>query len=126
MKGAAGSRGALRAVVMFTFAQALLITAIAMVLMRVVWTDDASVRSIQASAWLAVGVQVVTFAIAKLVSRENVIAGWGLGVLLRFAMVAFWAFLGIKALALAETPALMSLVIFFFASTLIEPIFLNI
>ena len=123
---ATGSRGVVRAVFMFTLAQALLIALIALVLMRVVWTDDASARAIQASAWLAVGVQVVTFAIAKLASRENVIAGWGLGVLLRFAVVAFWAFLGIKALALVETPALMSLVTFFFASTLIEPIFLNI
>lgn len=123
---ATGSRGVLRAVFIFTIAQALLIALIALVLMRVVWTDDASARAIQASAWLAVGVQVVTFAIAKLASRENVIAGWGLGVLLRFAVVAFWAFLGIKALALVETPALMSLVTFFFASTLIEPIFLNI
>ena len=126
MTGAAGSRGALRAVFLFTIAQALLIAAIAVVLMRLVWTDDAAGRAIQASGWLAAGVQVVTFAIAKLVARENVIAGWGLGVLLRFAVVAFWAFLGIGALGLAETPALMSLVTFFFASTLIEPIFLNI
>ena len=126
MKGAASSRGVLRAVFLFTLAQALLIAVIALVLSRAVWTDDASARAIHASAWLAVAVQVVTFAIAKLVSRENVMAGWGLGVLLRFAMVAFWAFLGVKALGLVETPALMSLVIFFFASTLIEPIFLNI
>ena len=122
----AGSKGVLRSVLIFALAQALLIAAIALVLARFVWADDAGARAIQASAWLAVAVQLVTFAIARMVARENVIAGWGLGVLLRFAMVAFWAFLGIKAFGLAETPALMSLVIFFFASTLIEPIFLNI
>jgi uncharacterized membrane protein len=80
---------------------------------------------VRASAWLAVGVQVVTFAIARLVARQNVVAGWGLGVLLRFAAVAMWAFLGVKALGLAPSPALLSLVIFFFVSTLIEPLFLN-
>jgi hypothetical protein len=126
MMVATSPKGVLRSVLLFTLAQALLTAAIAMLLMRLVWTDDAAARAIQASAWLAVAVQVVTFAIARLVSRENVMAGWGLGVLLRFAMVAFWAFLGIKALGLVETPALMSLVTFFFASTLIEPIFLNI
>ena len=126
MMVATGSKSVLRSVFLFTLAQALLIAVIAMVLMRLVWTDDAAARAIQASAWLAVAVQVVTFAIARLVSRENVMAGWGLGVLLRFAVVAFWAFLGVKALGLVETPALMSLVTFFFASTLIEPIFLNI
>ena len=66
-----------------------------------------------------------TFAIAMLVARTQVMAGWGLGVLLRFATVAFWAFLGAKALGLPSTPALMSLVVFYFVSTVIEPIFLN-
>jgi hypothetical protein len=120
------SRSVMRALLAFTAAQAVLVAVSALLLMQFVWTDDASARAIQASGWLAVGVQVVTFAIARLVSREQVIAGWGLGMLLRFAMLAFWAFLGIKALGLAETPALISLVIFFFVSTLIEPIFLNI
>lgn len=126
MMATAPSRGVMRGLLAFTVAQAVLVAAMALVLMRFVWTDDAAARAIQASGWLAVGVQVVTFAIAKLVAREQVIAGWGLGVLLRFAMVAFWAFLGIKALGLVETPALISLVSFFFVSTLIEPIFLNI
>ena len=69
--------------------------------------------------------QSVTFAIARLVARENVIAGWGLGVVLRFATVAFWAFLGIKALGIPSAPALLSLVTFYFVSTLVEPLFLN-
>lgn len=125
MTGTAGPRGIMRALLAFTVAQAVLVAAIALVLMRFVWTDVESARAIQASAWLAVGVQVVTFAIAKLVARQQVIAGWGLGVVLRFAMVAFWAFLGIKALGLSAGPALLSLVLFFFVSTLVEPLFLN-
>ncbi len=125
MTAPAVPRSILRALLAFTIAQAVLVMVIAFVLARFVWTDVESARAIQASAWLAVGVQVVTFAIAKLVARQQVIAGWGLGVVLRFAMVAFWAFLGIKALGLSAGPALLSLVIFFFVSTLIEPLFLN-
>lgn len=69
--------------------------------------------------------QTFTFAVARLVARQQVIAGWGLGVLLRFASVAFWALLGIKALGLVAGPALLSLVVFYFLSTLVEPLFLN-
>ncbi|MBL0172739.1 MAG: hypothetical protein IPP90_18935 [Gemmatimonadaceae bacterium] len=115
----------LRALLLFTVAQAMLVAVVAVILTRFVWTDAESVRAVHASAWMSVGVQIVTFSIARLVARQQVIAGWGLGVVLRFAMVAFWAFLGIKALGLQSGPALLSLVIFFFVSTLIEPIFLN-
>jgi hypothetical protein len=109
----------------FTVAQAVLIALVAYLLSRFVWTGAEAERAIHASAWLAVGVQVVTFAIARLVARQNIMAGWGLGVALRFAALAMWAFLGVKALGLAGSPALLSLVIFFFVSTLIEPLFLN-
>ena len=114
-----------RSLVAFTVAQVLLVVLVSLLLQRFVWPDDASVAAVQASAWMAVMVQTVTFAIARLVARQNVIAGWGLGVVIRFATVAFWAFLGIKALGLAPSPALLSLVVFYFVSTLIEPLFLN-
>jgi|APMI01.1.fsa_nt_gi hypothetical protein len=118
--------GVVRAVLAFTAAQAVLILIAALVLQRFVWTDAASGAAVRASAWTAVAVQVVSFAIARLVARQQVIAGWGLGVLLRFAVVAFWAFLGIKAFGLVPGPALIALVLFFFVSTLVEPIFLNV
>lgn len=119
------SRGVLRSVLLFTLAQTVLIALAALVLSKFVWTDVTDARAIHASAWLAVGVQVITFIIAKIVSREQIIAAWALGFVLRLAVVGFWAFLGIKALALVPGPALWSLVMFFFVSTLIEPIFLN-
>lgn len=118
--------GFAKSVLAFTATQAVLVMGAAFVLMRFVWTDAASAHAIQASAWLAVVVQTITFAVARLVARQQVIAAWGLGVLMRFAVVAFWAFLGIKAFGLVAGPALLSLVIFFFVSTLIEPIFLNV
>lgn len=115
----------MRSVLLFTIAQAAVVLLMAEALGRWIWTEPAAVRAVTISAWTAIGVQVVTFAIARLVARQQVIAGWGLGVLLRFAVVAFWAFLGIKALDLMAGPALLSLVLFFFVSTLIEPLFLN-
>lgn len=118
-------RGVLRSLLGFCAAQGTIVLVLAFVLQRFVWTDAAGAQAIQASAWAAVIVQTFTFAIARLVAREQVIAGWGLGVLLRFASVAFWAFLGIKALGLVEGPALLSLVLFYFVSTLVEPLFLN-
>lgn len=125
MSEAPAPSGVVRAIVLFTAAQAVLITVIAVVLSKFVWSDLEGARAVTMSAWVAAGVQVITFAVAKLVARQQVMAGWGLGVVLRFAVVAAWAFLGIKALGLAPVPALLSLVIFFFVSTVIEPIFLN-
>ena len=119
------SAGFVKSVVRFTLAQVVLILALELVLTRFVWTDASSVRAVSISAWVAAVVQVVTFVIARLVARQQVMAGWGVGVFLRFAVVAVWAFLGIKALGLAPGPALLSLVIFFFVSSVIEPIFLN-
>lgn len=115
----------MRSVVRFTLAQAVLIALLAYAMVTWVWQDPAAARAVRASAWLAVGVQVVTFTIARLVARQNVVAGWGLGVLLRVLFLAVWAFLGVKALGLPSGPALLSLVTFYFVSTLIEPLFLN-
>ncbi|WP_310569905.1 hypothetical protein [Gemmatimonas sp.] len=115
-----------RALLGFTAAQVTLVVVAAYVMQRFVWTDPASAGAVRASAWLAVVVQTFTFAIAMLVARTQVMAGWGLGVLLRGATLAFWAFLGADALGLPSTPALVSLVVFYFVSTVIEPIFLNV
>ena len=121
----ASAGGFAGSVLKFSVTQALLVALAATALSAFVWTSLEGQRAVRASAWLAVSVQVATFAIARLVARQNIVAGWGLGVLLRFAAVAMWAFLGVKALELAPAPALLSLVIFFFVSTLIEPLFLN-
>jgi len=115
----------LRSIGLFMIAQLVLVFGLMVVMQRFVWPGDEAARAVQASAWLAVVVQLFTFAIARLVARQQVIAAWGLGVLMRFAAVAFWAFLGIKALGLLASPALLSLVVFFFVSTLVEPLFLD-
>lgn len=115
----------LRAVARFTVTQGVLIALLAYGLSKFVWTDEASQHAVFVSAWVAFLVQILTFFICRLVAVQNLIAGWGIGTLLRFATVGVWAFLGIKALGLAPSPALLSLVTFFFVSTVIEPLFLN-
>lgn len=120
-----GTTGMLKSLAGFTAAQGGIVFGAMLVLQRFVWTEATGADAVRASAWLAFIVQTFTFMIARLVARQNVIAGWGLGVILRFGSVAFWALLGIKALGLVSGPALISLVVFYFVSTLVEPLFLN-
>ena len=82
-------------------------------------------RAVWASAFIAFGVQLVAFAVARPFLGTNPIAGWGLGSLIRFAVLLAYAFVGVKALGLASGPALVSLVGFFFVTMLVEPLFLR-
>lgn len=115
----------LRALVRFSLAETALIAVLAVLLTTFVWSDEASTRAVWLSAAMSAAVQVVTFASAARAGRLHVMTAWGVGVLLRMAVVALWAFVGVPALSLSMTPALLSLVIFLFVSTLIEPFFLN-
>ena len=54
-------------------------------------------------------------------SLTNPFAGYGAGMLVRFAVLALYAFLVIDRLALPSAAALLSLATFFFVSTLVEP-----
>ncbi len=117
--------GFLRAVGLFAAAQVVLLLLVGVLLSRL-FRVPGDLSAIMAAGWVALAVQVLTFAIVRLVGHEQVIAAWGLGVLVRFAVVAVWAFLLVPALGLAATPALIALVSFFFVSTVVEPLFLNI
>ncbi len=123
--GGVDGKALVTAVARFTVVQGAIVALLAFGLSRFVWTDAASQHAVVVSAWVAFFVQILTFSICKLVAQQNLIAGWGIGTLLRFATVGVWAFLGIKALGLTPSPALISLVTFFFVSTVIEPLFLN-
>lgn len=83
------------------------------------------VRAVWTSAVLAYGVQLVALAIARPFVATNPIAGWGLGSLLRFVVLALYALVGVKALGLVPTPALISFAGFLFVTMLVEPIFLR-
>jgi len=117
--------GLARAIALFGAAQVVAVLLVGWVL-TLVFRAPGDASAIMAAGWVALGVQLLTFAIVRLVGREQVIAAWGLGVLVRFAVVALWALVLVPALGLAATPALIGLVSFFFVSTVVEPIFLNI
>jgi hypothetical protein len=82
-------------------------------------------RAVWTSAVVALGVQVLAFALAKPFVATNPIAGWGLGSLLRMLVLVLYAVVGTKALALSTAPALVSLVGFLFVTMLVEPLFLT-
>lgn len=82
-------------------------------------------RAVWSSAVIAFGVQLISFAVARPFVASNPIAGWGLGSLIRFAVVLLHAFVGIPALGLASGPALLSLVGFLFVTMIVEPLFLQ-
>ncbi len=84
-----------------------------------------AVRAIWISAFIALGVQTVGFSFAWMLRKDHMMAGWGAGLALRFLALVFHAFLGVKALGLPPTPALLSLAGFFFVTTLVEPVLLS-
>lgn len=87
--------------------------------------DPEVAKAVWTSAVIAFGVQLLSFAVAKPFLKENPIVGWGLGSLLRFAVLLLHAFVGVRALDLASGPALLSLAGFLFITMLVEPLFLK-
>jgi hypothetical protein len=87
---------------------------------------DAPARQvILLSAGIAVVVQVVAFAVARLLLRKSVLVGWGLGSALRLVVLVVFAVIMARTARAALTPALLSFVGFLFVTTVIEPIFLK-
>lgn len=115
-----------RALGVFTVVTLAVVGLGALVMTRVYPGADAR-RAVMVSAGLAVVVQLVAFAIARrAAARQNAIAGWGLGALLRMAVLAIYALVVVQALGLLSAPALISLALFFFVSTLVEPLLLHV
>ena len=114
----------MKPVALFAAATLLLIALSAWALTFVFESPDAP-RAVWTSAVVAFVVQVIGFAIVKLSAKTNVIAGWGLGAILRFAVLGVYALVVVKALGLPSGAALVSLAAFFFLSTLIEPLLLQ-
>ena len=82
-------------------------------------------RAVWMSAAIAVVVQGAGFAFAWSLRKGHAMVGWGMGMGLRFLALAVYALLVVKALGLAQAPALLSLAGFFFVTTLVEPILLK-
>ena len=129
-----GSRGASprrsvstgRAVAIFAAVTVAVVLIGGWVMTRVYPGADAR-RAILTSAAIAVVVQLVAFLIARrAAARSSAIAGWGIGALLRMVILAVYALVVVQALGLLAMPALISLAVFFFVSTLVEPLLLNV
>jgi hypothetical protein len=91
---------------------------------RVVPGPDVS-RAVWTSAGIVVVIQALAFLLVRSMGPLNVIAGWGLGTMLRAVTLVAYGFFGVKALGLLMQPALLSMAGFFFVSTVIEPVFLK-
>jgi hypothetical protein len=94
-------------------------------LLTLALTGPGTSSAIAISAAVAAVVQIAAFAVTRSMIPRNVIAGWGAGSLVRFLTLFVYGLLAVKVLALPPVPALMSLVVFFFLSTLLEPLFLR-
>ena len=81
-------------------------------------------RAVWVSALVALGVQMVAFAIARIMAdKGNGIAGWGLGAVICLAALVVFGFAS-RALGLPQTAALVSLATYFSLTELIEAPFL--
>jgi hypothetical protein len=95
-------------------------------LLSLIWPSADAARAVTASAVVAVVVQLLGFAVLRMTAREHRIAAWGLGALMRLLVLGVYALVLVKALGLPGEPALVSLAAFFFLSTLVEPLLLNV
>jgi hypothetical protein len=82
-------------------------------------------RAVLVSLAIALVVQVVAFALARLAAPGNVLKAWGVGTVLRFVTLVVYALVLIKPLGLPAVPALMSLVSLFFVTTVLESLLLT-
>ena len=106
-------------------ALSLAVIAAAAWVMTFVFQAPGSGAAIWTSAVVAFAVQVIAFAIVKLSAKTNVMAGWGVGAIIRFLVLGVYALVFVKALGLPSAAALVSLAAFFFVSTLLEPLLLK-
>lgn len=83
-------------------------------------------KAILVSALIAFFVQLLAFTVVRLVAREQVIAAWGIGAILRFAVLVLYALLIAPAFQLPAAAALVSFAVFLFALTVLEPLFLKL
>ena len=93
-------------------------------LLRMGYPSMHEAEALRTSAVLALVLQLVTFAIARLMARRNLIVGWGVGAALRLLALTGYALLVAPSLGLPRSAALVSLAVFLFLSMLIEPLLL--
>ena len=110
---------------LFTAACAAIIGALWVILV-IIFTDTVVRRALAISAAVAFIVQVAAFLVVReFARRKNVMAGWGIGIALRFGALVIFAVVAVPRLGLPLATSLLGLATFLFVSTLIEPLFLK-
>ena len=95
-------------------------------LFAAVYHSPAERRAVLLSAVVALVVQLIAFAFARLLAdRGNAIAGWASGAFVCFTALIVYGFVS-RALGLPQNAALLSLATFFFLTELIEPPLLSV
>jgi hypothetical protein len=121
---AIGGGSAAKAWALYALSAVVLIATIGW-LLSLAFSGPQDAAAIRLSAIVAIVVQLAAFAVTSVLARRHLIAGWGVGSLLRFITLVVYALLAVKVLGLAPVAALVSLAVFLFLSTLIEPLFLR-
>ena len=109
-----------------TFAAACLtVMAVLAALLGVFFDSPVDRRALWVTAGVSLLVQLAAFAAAAHGARKNLIAGWAAGIAIRFAAFIVWGLVGVSQLGLPLTAALLSMALYLFVTTLIEPLFLK-
>jgi len=82
------------------------------------------VRAIWITATIALATQLAAFPLIKMLIKQNLMMGWGAGTLIRFLTLGVYALVVVLA-HLPVAPALLSLALFYFITSVIEPLFLR-
>ena len=106
--------------VVLRFATLVVYGIVAVRVLAIPFSSSPDREAIRSSALVAVIAQVFAFAIAKAFGTRSFLAGWVVGVALRFATLVVYGIVAVKVLALPAPAALISLVTFLFLSTLAE------
>ena len=102
------------------------VIAVVWLLAEVLFPNEAGRQALGIAAAVAFVVQVVAFLVAReFAKRQNVMAGWGSGIALRFVVLLRVGLVAVPKLGLPLGSSLLGLAMFLFVSTLIEPLFLK-
>ena len=94
--------------------------AIVVAILLAVFSDPRGRRAVLWSAGIAVVIQLVAFTLARRSSPQRVFKAVGVGAVLRALALVLYAFVFLRPLGLPPVPALLSLAVLFFVTTVLE------
>lgn len=86
---------------------------------------EGDANAIWLSAAVAAVSQIAAFPAVRRLTASNLMVGWGIGTVVRFVTLLAYALIAAFGLHLPMTAALVSLALFYFVSSVIEPLFLR-